>query len=137
MGVHITFVRSLKMDRWKARELKQMEFGGNKNARAFYEKNGMIKQGQPPDHKNPALTRYKNDLKLKAEAACGGTVSEEQPKPAQEAPKSNIIIMGGASQPKEEVEEPKPEIVAAAKKPRAFVEESDIFDFSGLQKNLP
>ena len=45
MGVHISFVRSLKMDRWKARELKQMEFGGNKLAKAFYEKNGMIKDG--------------------------------------------------------------------------------------------
>ena len=72
MGVHITFVRSLKMDRWKARELKQMELGGNKNAKAYYEKNGMLPNGQPPDHKNPALTRYKNDLKLKSEAACGG-----------------------------------------------------------------
>jgi len=71
MGVHITFVRSLKMDRWKARELKQMEFGGNKLAKAYYEKNGMLTQGQPPDHKNPALTRYKNELKKKAEAALG------------------------------------------------------------------
>lgn len=42
MGVHITFVRSLKMDRWKMRELKQMQFGGNKAAKAFYEKNGML-----------------------------------------------------------------------------------------------
>ena len=42
MGVHITFVRSLKMDRWKMRELKQMEFGGNKNAKEFYQKNGML-----------------------------------------------------------------------------------------------
>jgi hypothetical protein len=76
MGVHITFVRSLKMDRWKARELKQMEFGGNKAAKAFYEKNGMLVSGQPPDHKNPALTRYKNELKMKAEKSLGGLVSE-------------------------------------------------------------
>jgi hypothetical protein len=55
MGVHISFVRSLKMDRWKARELKQMELGGNKIAKSFYEKNGLLKQGQPPDHKAPAL----------------------------------------------------------------------------------
>ena len=64
MGVHISFVRSLKMDRWKARELKAMELGGNKLAREFYEQNGMLSGGQP-DHKNPALQRYKNDLKLK------------------------------------------------------------------------
>jgi hypothetical protein len=55
------------MDRWKLRELKQMEFGGNKLAKAYYEKNGMMQQGQTPDHKNPSLTRYKNELRLKAE----------------------------------------------------------------------
>ena len=83
MGVHISFVRSLKMDRWKARELKQMEFGGNKAAKAFYEKNGMLKSGQPPDHKSTALTRYKNELKLKAEKALGGSgeVISQAPKP--------------------------------------------------------
>lgn len=74
MGVHITFVRSLKMDRWKLRELKQMELGGNKAAKAFYEKNGMLTAGQPPEHTNPALTRYKNELKIKAEKACGDIV---------------------------------------------------------------
>jgi hypothetical protein len=30
------------MDRWKAKELKCMELGGNKLAYAFYEKNGMV-----------------------------------------------------------------------------------------------
>ena len=29
----------MKMDRWKAKELKQMEFGGNKSAKTYYEKN--------------------------------------------------------------------------------------------------
>jgi len=32
MGVHISFVRSLKMDKWKLKEIKQMELGGNKRA---------------------------------------------------------------------------------------------------------
>lgn len=115
-----------------------MEFGGNKLAKAYYEKNGMLKQGQPPDHKNPALTRYKNELKLKAEQACGGVVSQPANvvEPGQTSvPKSNIIILGGggAKQPiQEEAKvETKPEPVAA-KKPRAFVAEADIFDFSGL-----
>ena len=34
------------MDRWKKRELKQLEFGGNKSAKEFYEKNGLLKQGE-------------------------------------------------------------------------------------------
>jgi len=29
------------MDRWKAKELKCMELGGNKNAVVYFEKNGM------------------------------------------------------------------------------------------------
>jgi len=30
------------MDNWKPKELKQMELGGNKNAREYFEKHGMI-----------------------------------------------------------------------------------------------
>jgi gentisate 1,2-dioxygenase len=77
MGVHITFVRSLKMDRWKARELKQMELGGNKLARAYYEKNNMLPSGSPPDHKNPALSKYKEDLKKRALKALGQEVESD------------------------------------------------------------
>lgn len=69
------------MDRWKAHELKQMEFGGNKAAKAFYEKNGMLKDGQPPDHKNPALARYKNDLKIRAAKAVGVVPAPAHPTP--------------------------------------------------------
>jgi ADP-ribosylation factor GTPase-activating protein 2/3 len=70
MGVHISFVRSSKMDRWKLKELKNMENGGNKLAREFYDENGMMESGKP-DHKNPSLQRYKNELKLKVDEALG------------------------------------------------------------------
>lgn len=70
MGVHITFVRSLNMDVWKAKEIKCMELGGNKNAREFYEKNNMIVDGAP-NHKSPSLVKYKADLARRAEAALG------------------------------------------------------------------
>jgi len=68
MGVHISFVRSLKMDRWKRKELKQMELGGNKNAAIFYEENMMFKEGRP-DHEASQHSRYKMELAAKAEAA--------------------------------------------------------------------
>lgn len=58
--------RSLNMDRWKKKEIKQMELGGNKNAQVYYEKNGMIVEGKP-NHKAPALAKYKQDLSRKAE----------------------------------------------------------------------
>ena len=82
-----------------------MELGGNKNAKTYYEKNDMMVQGQPPDHKNPALTRYKNDLKMRAEQACGGMVSEPKKEMQQDAPRSNIIITGGLSTQQKPIEE--------------------------------
>ena len=54
------------MDRWKKKEIKQMELGGNKNAQIYYEKSGMMVDGKP-NHKAAALTKYKSDLARKAE----------------------------------------------------------------------
>ncbi|EEB19669.1 ADP-ribosylation factor GTPase-activating protein, putative [Pediculus humanus corporis] len=35
LGVHLSFVRSITMDKWKDVELEKMKVGGNKNAREF------------------------------------------------------------------------------------------------------
>ena len=56
------------MDRWKMKELKRMELGGNKKAREYYEANGMIKDGKP-DHEAPPHAKYKMDLAALADAA--------------------------------------------------------------------
>ncbi|TPP62897.1 ADP-ribosylation factor GTPase-activating protein 1, partial [Fasciola gigantica] len=37
LGVHLSFVRSINMDRWKESELEKMRLGGNKSARDFLE----------------------------------------------------------------------------------------------------
>lgn len=58
------------MDRWKLKELKQMELGGNKNAAVYFEKNGMYQDGKP-NHKAPQLTKYKADLLKKVEIEIG------------------------------------------------------------------
>ena len=58
MALLIIAFRSLKMDRWKPKEIKQMELGGNKNAQIYYEKNGMYTDGKP-NHKAPSLAKYK------------------------------------------------------------------------------
>ncbi len=55
------------MDRWKAKELKSMELGGNKLAAAYYEKNGMMQADGTFNHKAPQLSKYKQDLAKKAE----------------------------------------------------------------------
>jgi len=63
------------MDRWKRKELKQMELGGNKNAQLFYEENGMYKDGKP-DHEAPLHSRQKAELSAKAEAAIRQEIEE-------------------------------------------------------------
>ncbi|XP_030753750.1 ADP-ribosylation factor GTPase-activating protein 1 [Sitophilus oryzae] len=37
LGVHLSFVRSVTMDKWKDVELEKMKVGGNRNARIFFE----------------------------------------------------------------------------------------------------
>lgn len=37
LGVHLSFVRSVSMDKWKDSELEKMKVGGNKKARDFFE----------------------------------------------------------------------------------------------------
>ncbi|GJJ73834.1 ADP-ribosylation factor GTPase-activating protein 1 [Entomortierella parvispora] len=37
LGVHITFVRSISMDKWSDDQLKKMELGGNVKAKEFFE----------------------------------------------------------------------------------------------------
>ncbi|CAD5207891.1 unnamed protein product [Bursaphelenchus okinawaensis] len=37
LGVHLSFVRSITMDKWKDLELAKMKAGGNKHAREFFE----------------------------------------------------------------------------------------------------
>ena len=58
------------MDRWKLKELKQMELGGNKNAAIFFEKIGMYQDGKP-NHKATQLTKYKADLLKRVELEIG------------------------------------------------------------------
>ncbi|XP_065090488.1 ADP-ribosylation factor GTPase-activating protein 1 [Ochlerotatus camptorhynchus] len=37
LGVHLSFVRSVSMDKWKDVELEKMKAGGNRNARIFFD----------------------------------------------------------------------------------------------------
>ncbi|CAM9541952.1 unnamed protein product [Scytosiphon promiscuus] len=41
MGVHVTFVRSIELDKWKPSEMEAMKRGGNGNARSFFRSHGI------------------------------------------------------------------------------------------------
>lgn len=53
LGVHLSFVRSISMDKWKDVELEKMKVGGNKNAREFFE-------SQPDWNDNMSITQKYN-----------------------------------------------------------------------------
>ena len=57
------------MDRWKHKEIKCMELGGNKLAHLYFDKQGMIGADGRPDHRAPQLTKYRQELSKKAEMA--------------------------------------------------------------------
>lgn len=55
-----------------------MELGGNKTASTYFEKNNMMMPDGTPNHKAPALAKYKQDLLRKVEQAIGATIVKPQ-----------------------------------------------------------
>lgn len=58
LGVHLSFVRSVTMDKWKDIELEKMKVGGNKNAREFFD--------DQPDWKDNMSIQQKYNTKAAA-----------------------------------------------------------------------
>lgn len=78
------------MDRWKVKELKRMELGGNENARVYYEAQGMMKDGRP-DHEAAPHARYKMELAAKADVVLSAELaSVPQQAPVKEAQVTQI-----------------------------------------------
>ncbi len=77
LGVHVSFVRSCVYDKWSRKQLKIMELGGNHNAAAYFEKNGLHTEGAY-NYSAPLAAKYRIELAKRAEAAVSteaGTVS--------------------------------------------------------------
>jgi len=67
MGVHVTFVRSCDMDKWKPSELSLMKNGGNKRAREFFREHGWSEQRSSLDlvqkkYQSTAAKLYRSKL---------------------------------------------------------------------------
>lgn len=75
-GVHISFMRSCALDKWKHKQLQQMKAGGNKAAKAYFEKNDLIQAGQH-NYASPLAAKYRSSIEKKAEAAGQGTAEPE------------------------------------------------------------
>ena len=93
------------MDKWKLKELKALELGGNKNARAYYDAQGMVKEGRP-DHESAPHARYKMELAAEVEKAISADKEKYQAiigvAPAKTAPTAaastdNPFALAGAA----------------------------------------
>ncbi|KAF9904366.1 Zn finger-containing GTPase- Activating Protein for ARF [Linnemannia zychae] len=64
LGVHISFVRSISMDKWSDDQMKKMELGGNIKAKDFFEASPDYYQGMSIKDKYSSVfaTQYKEKL---------------------------------------------------------------------------
>ena len=64
MGVHVTFVRSIELDKWKPSEMEAMKRGGNANAKAFFRSHGITDMGKSEQkYHSRAASMYRAHLK--------------------------------------------------------------------------
>lgn len=63
IGVHLSFVRSVNLDRWKPHEIQLMQNGGNKKARLFFKKHGIDSLPIESKYRTPAATQWREQLK--------------------------------------------------------------------------
>lgn len=71
MGVHVTFVRSTELDKWKPSEMEIMKRGGNGNARAFFRAHGITDMEKTEQKYNSrAAQMYRSHLKKVGFLSC-------------------------------------------------------------------
>ncbi|KAI8334072.1 putative GTPase activating protein for Arf-domain-containing protein, partial [Choanephora cucurbitarum] len=66
-GVHISFVRSITMDKWFDDQLKKMDMGGNQKAKAFFESQSDYSSNMTPQQKYNSRFAAQYKEKLAAE----------------------------------------------------------------------
>ena len=74
LGVHLSFVRSVTMDKWKESELAKMKAGGNRNARVFFESQDDWNDSSPISQKyqSRACALYKDKIMVESQ----GTITQ-------------------------------------------------------------
>jgi ADP-ribosylation factor GTPase-activating protein 2/3 len=68
LGVHLSFVRSLDLDKWKPAEIKAMMVGGNDNARKFFARNGFreLHSKATTKYSSSAAAKYRSHIQREA-----------------------------------------------------------------------
>lgn len=84
LGVHISFVRSVSMDSWNEKQIKQMKAGGNDKCNEFLKGHSIHKtMAIPQKYNSPAAELYRDRLLAEVEG---------KPLPTElKAPTSNVV----------------------------------------------
>ncbi|KAJ3027097.1 ADP-ribosylation factor GTPase-activating protein 1 [Rhizophlyctis rosea] len=77
-GVHITFVRSVTMDKWSEDQVKRMQLGGNKKAIEFFKSQPDWREGMTIQEKYQS--DFARQYKEKLDAECAGRVWKPSPR---------------------------------------------------------
>jgi hypothetical protein len=86
-GTHISFVRSIQLDKWNKKQLKTLELAGNQYAKLKFNDLGIPKDGSLYDYNHELLQKYKAELADKVKQA----ISEITITPKQEEKKQTVI----------------------------------------------
>ena len=70
MGVHLSFVRSVTMDKWKESELEKMKVGGNRKMKSFLEERDESSLPIRTKYNTKAASLYKDKVKLGLSMRC-------------------------------------------------------------------
>mmetsp|Transcript_44374 Transcript_44374/g.83179 ORF Transcript_44374/g.83179 Transcript_44374/m.83179 type:complete len:184 (+) Transcript_44374:90-641(+) len=63
LGTHLSFVRSIEMDKWKEIQKMGMKFGGNADLNALFEKYGLTEMSIEEKYNTKAVEYYRQHLR--------------------------------------------------------------------------
>lgn len=95
LGVHISFVRSITMDKWSEQQVKKMDLGGNKKALDFFSESPEYSEGMSIEDKYSS--QFAQNYREKLAAECEGKVWTPS---VSSVDSSNISDVSGPSTPK-------------------------------------
>jgi len=96
LGVHLSFVRSVTMDKWKESELEKMKAGGNRRMKQFLEDRDESTLPIRTKYNTKAASLYKDKILVESQ---GGTWDEAN-SPAQKMSVQSSSTMSSSQEPK-------------------------------------
>lgn len=97
LGVHLSFVRSLTMDKWTQPQIKRMLSGGNQKAREFFEANGEKWKQENLNEKYNTHTAAMYRDKLLADAEERPWIPSDTPVPSTSTSSYNSVSQSESS----------------------------------------